>query len=82
MVVAFTTIYAISAYHQYRCEFESRSGKVYSILAISLYLTQQANERVRNPSYTALLNEMHLEGFEIEVITEDAISSAIQNVSG
>ena len=51
-------------------------------IAISLYLTQQANERVRNPSYTALLNEMHLEGFEIEVITEDAISSAIQNVSG
>ena len=49
---------------------------------MSLYLTQQANERVRNPSYTALLNEMHLEGFEIEVITEDAISSAIQNVSG
>jgi len=29
-----------------------------------------------------LLNEMHLEGFEIEAITEDAISSAIQNVSG
>jgi hypothetical protein len=29
MVVGFTTTYAISTYHQ--CEFESRSGEVYSI---------------------------------------------------
>jgi hypothetical protein len=26
MVVGFTTTYAISAYHHYHCEFESRSG--------------------------------------------------------
>jgi len=26
MVVGFTTIYAISAYHHWCCEFESRSG--------------------------------------------------------
>jgi hypothetical protein len=31
MVVGFITTYAISAYHNYRCEFESRSGEVYSI---------------------------------------------------
>ena len=31
MVVGFTTTYAISAYHHKRCEFESRSGEVYSI---------------------------------------------------
>ena len=31
MVVGFTTTYAISTYHHYRCEFESRSGEVYSI---------------------------------------------------
>jgi hypothetical protein len=31
LVVGFTTTYAISAYHHYRCEFESRSGEVYSI---------------------------------------------------
>ena len=31
MVVGFTATYAISAYHHYRCEFESRPGKVYSI---------------------------------------------------
>ena len=31
MVVEFTTIYAISAYHHKRCEFESCSGEVYSI---------------------------------------------------
>jgi hypothetical protein len=31
MVVGFTITYAISAYHHWRCEFESRSGKVYSI---------------------------------------------------
>ena len=31
MVVGFTTICAISAYHHYSCEFISRSGKVYSI---------------------------------------------------
>ena len=31
MVVGFTTIYAISTYHHYRCEFESISGQVYSI---------------------------------------------------
>ena len=27
MVVGFTTTYAISVYHQLRCEFESRSGQ-------------------------------------------------------
>ena len=27
MVVEFTTIYAISAYHHWCCEFESRSGR-------------------------------------------------------
>ena len=31
MVVGFTTIYAISAYHHLRCEFESCSGEVYSL---------------------------------------------------
>ena len=31
IVVGFTTTYAISAYHHKRCEFESRSGDVYSI---------------------------------------------------
>jgi hypothetical protein len=31
MVVEFTTTYAIRTYHHYRCEFESRSGEVYSI---------------------------------------------------
>jgi hypothetical protein len=31
MVVGFITTYAISAYHHYICEFESRSGEVYSI---------------------------------------------------
>ena len=30
-IVGFTTIYAISAYHHLRCEFELRSGEVYSI---------------------------------------------------
>jgi len=31
MVVGFTTTYAISAYHHWSCEFESRPGEVYSI---------------------------------------------------
>jgi hypothetical protein len=31
MVVAFTVTYATSAYHHYRCEFESRSGEMYLI---------------------------------------------------
>jgi len=31
MMVGFITAYAISAYHNQRCEFESRSGDVYSI---------------------------------------------------
>ena len=31
MIVGFTTTCAISAYHQYNCEFEPRSCKVYSI---------------------------------------------------
>ena len=31
MVVGFTTTYAISAYHHYRCELEPRSGEVFSI---------------------------------------------------
>ena len=31
MVVGFTTTYVISAYHPYLCEFESRSGELYSI---------------------------------------------------
>jgi len=28
MVIGFTTTYAISAYHHWCCEFESRSGRV------------------------------------------------------
>ena len=31
MVVGFTTSYALNAYHHYLCEFESRSGEMYSI---------------------------------------------------
>jgi hypothetical protein len=31
MIVGYLTTYAISAYHHYRCEFESSSGEVYSI---------------------------------------------------
>jgi len=31
MVVGFTTTYAISDYHHWSCEFESRTGDVYSI---------------------------------------------------
>ena len=31
MVVEFATTHAISAYHHWSCEFESRSGEVYSI---------------------------------------------------
>ena len=31
MVVGFTTIYAIGAYHHWSCEFKSRSSEVYSI---------------------------------------------------
>ena len=31
MVVGFTTIYAISAYHHLRCEFAPCSGEMYSI---------------------------------------------------
>jgi hypothetical protein len=31
MVVRFAITYTISAYHHYSCEFESHSGKVYSI---------------------------------------------------
>ena len=31
MVVGFIATYAVSAYHHWRCEFESRSGVVYSI---------------------------------------------------
>jgi hypothetical protein len=31
MEVGLTTTYTISAYHHLRCEFESRSGKVYLI---------------------------------------------------
>ena len=27
MIAGFTTTYAISAYHHWRCEFESRSGR-------------------------------------------------------
>ena len=31
IVVGCTTTYAISAYHHYRCEFESNSGEVHSM---------------------------------------------------
>ena len=31
MEVGFTTTYAISAFHHYCCEFESRSGEVYTV---------------------------------------------------
>ena len=29
--IGYTTTYVISAYHHYLCEFEPRSGEVYSI---------------------------------------------------
>ncbi len=31
MLVGYATTFGISAYHHYRCEFESRLGEVYSI---------------------------------------------------
>jgi len=31
MVIGFIITFSISAYHHYRCEFESRSGEAYSI---------------------------------------------------
>jgi len=31
MVARFTITYVITAYHHYRCEFESRSDEVYTI---------------------------------------------------
>jgi len=31
MLVGFTTIYAISAFHCYQCDFEIRSREMYSI---------------------------------------------------
>ena len=31
VVVGFITTYVISTYHHYRCEFEPRSGEMYSI---------------------------------------------------
>ena len=50
MVVGFTTTCAISAYHHLSCEFESRSGEVYSIQHWSLcdrvcqWLTMNASQ--------------------------------------
>ena len=39
MVVGFITVYAISAYHDYSCEFKPRSGEVYNIMWYSLSVT-------------------------------------------
>jgi hypothetical protein len=38
MIIGFITTYAISAYHHHRCEFESRSGKVYSMSHVGGFL--------------------------------------------
>jgi hypothetical protein len=40
MVVGFTTTCAISAYHHCSCEFDSRSGEVYSIQHYIFYKSQ------------------------------------------
>jgi len=43
MVVVFTTTYAISAYHHWCCEFESRSGRGVLVFAGSSGFLYQEN---------------------------------------
>ena len=39
MDVGFISTYAISAYHHLRCEFEPRSGEVYSIHYVKTFVS-------------------------------------------
>jgi hypothetical protein len=47
MVVGLITTHEVSAYHHYRCEFKSLSGKVYSMLQFHPPIKLDKGVRVR-----------------------------------
>jgi hypothetical protein len=57
MVVGFMTIYAISGYHYKKCEFESRSCKVYSKKHYVLSLSMTCYMSVVFSRYSGLLHQ-------------------------
>ena len=58
MAVGILTTYAISAYHHERCEFESRSGEVYSIQHYVIKIVSDMRQvRVFFPGYSGLLQQ-------------------------
>ena len=57
MIVGFITTYAISAYHHLRCEFESRSGEVYSIQHYVIKFVSDLRRSVVFSRYSSFLHQ-------------------------
>jgi hypothetical protein len=57
MIIGFITTYAISAYHHHHCEFESRSGKVYSMQHYVINLSVTCHMLVVFSGYSSFLHQ-------------------------
>ena len=57
MVVRFTTTYAISEYHQARCEFESRSWRAIRVITKLLNSEQSYKGKVKTHNYINRRNQ-------------------------
>ena len=57
MVVGFTTIYSIGAYHHTRCEFESWSGVVYSVQHYVIKLSVTCSRSVVFAEYSGFRHQ-------------------------
>ena len=57
MVVGFTTIYAISVYHHWRCDFESRSGEMYSKQQYVIKFVSDLRRSVVFSGYSGFLHQ-------------------------
>jgi hypothetical protein len=57
MIIGFITTYAISAYHHHHCEFESRSGKVYSMQHYVINLSVTCHMSVVFSGYSSFLHQ-------------------------
>jgi hypothetical protein len=53
----FTTTYAITAYHHWCCEFESRSGQWWKMLKVALNTNKQTkNKQYNMTTFTGYIN--------------------------
>jgi len=59
MVFGFTTTYAISAYHHYPCEFDSRYGEVHSMQYYAIKFVSDLRQVVGTPVSSTNKTDRH-----------------------